>query len=92
MTVENKGKIDSDQVLTCQPSWNSRSFQYDSGHNLFSVENRFHVDIEQIREGLVLFGGAPWENGLPEPGYDEGPFLNEGQTDMWEWDLWQKME
>ena len=33
------------------------------------------MDIEQIREGLVMFGVAPWESGLPEPEYDEGHSL-----------------
>ena len=66
--------------------------KYDSRHNFFLVEDRFHVDIEQIREGLVVFGIVPWENCLPEPKYDDGPFFDEGQTDMWEWNLWQKKE
>ena len=57
------------------------------GHSLFAVEDSFHVDIEQIREGLAVFGVSSWENGLPEPEYDDGPFCNEGQTDMWGWDL-----
>ena len=30
------------------------------------------MDIEQIREGLVMFGVAPWENGFPEHEYDYG--------------------
>ena len=54
----------------------------DSGHNLLAVEDRFHMYIEQIREGLIVFGVAPWENGLPEPDYDGGPFFDENQTDM----------
>ena len=54
---------------------------------LFLGEDRFHVDMEQIREGLVVFSVAPWENGLPEPEYDDGPFFGEGQTDMWGRDL-----
>ena len=54
----------------------------DSGHNLFAVEDRFHMDIEQIRGGLAVFGAAPWENGLPEHDYDDGSFLNEGQADI----------
>jgi hypothetical protein len=33
--------------------------KYDSGHNLFPVEDMFHVDIEQISEGLIVFGIAP---------------------------------
>ena len=42
--------------------------KYDIGHNLLiPVEDRFHVDIEQRREGLVVFGVALWENALPEP-------------------------
>ena len=57
--------------------------KYDSEHNLFPIEDRFHVDIEHILEGFVLFGVAPWENGLPEPEHDDGPFFDEGQTDMW---------
>ena len=65
---------------------------YDSGHNLFPVEDRFHVGIEQIRVGLVVFGAAPWENCLPESKCDDGPSFHEGQTDMWEWDLRQKKE
>ena len=64
--------------------------KYDhSEHELFAVEDRFHFDIEQIRQGLAVFDVAPWENGLPEPEYDEGPFLDEDRTDMWGWDLWQ---
>ena len=50
------------------------------------------MDIEQICEGLVLFGIALWENGLADPKYDDRPFFDEGQTDMWGWDLWQKKE
>ena len=35
--------------------------KYDhSGHNLFAVEDRFHMDIEQIYEGLSVFGVALW--------------------------------
>jgi hypothetical protein len=45
------------------------------------------MDIKQIREFLIMFGIAPWENGLPEPEYDDGPFFDEGHTDMWGWDL-----
>ena len=41
------------------------------------------MDIKQLCEGLFVFSVAPWENGLPEPEYDEGPFFDEGQTDMW---------
>ena len=41
--------------------------KYDSGHNLFPVEDRFHVDIEQISEGLVVFGVALWEMVFPSP-------------------------
>ena len=38
--------------------------KYDnSGHVLFAVDDRFHVDIEQIHEGLTVFGIAPSENG-----------------------------
>ena len=48
--------------------------KYHSGHNFFPVEDRFHVDIEQIREGLVVFGIASWENSLSEPEYDDSPF------------------
>ena len=48
--------------------------KYESGHYFFPVEERFHVDFEQIREDLVVFGVAPWENCLPEPEYDDGPF------------------
>ena len=44
----------------------------DGRHNLFHVEERFHENIEQIYEGLVVFVVAPWENGLPEPEYDDG--------------------
>ena len=40
-----------------------------------AVEDRFHVDIEQIRKALTMFGVAPWENGLPEHEYDDGPPL-----------------
>ena len=29
-----------------------------------------------------MFGVAPWENGLPKPEYDDGPFFDEAQTDM----------
>ena len=43
--------------------------KYDSGHNLFPVEDIFHVDIDQIYESLVVFGVAPWENGLPDHEY-----------------------
>jgi hypothetical protein len=50
--------------------------KYDSGHNLFPFEDRFHVDIEQILEGLVLFSIALWENGLPGPECDDGPFFD----------------
>ena len=50
--------------------------KYENRHNLFPVEDRFHLDIEQIRESLVVSGVAAWENGLPEPEYDEGPFFN----------------
>jgi hypothetical protein len=39
---------------------------------------------------LVVFGVAPWENGLPDPEYDDGPFFDEGQTDMWRRDLCTK--
>ena len=49
-------------------------FKYEGGHNFFPVEDKFHVDIEKIRESLVVFGFASWENGLPEPEYDDGPF------------------
>ena len=59
-------------------------------YNLFPVEDKFHVDIEQIREGLVVFGVAPWENGLHDPECDDGPFFDEGQTDMWGRDLCRK--
>ena len=45
------------------------------------------TDIEQIREGLAVFGVALWENGLPELKYDDGPFFDESQTVMWGWDL-----
>ena len=55
-----------------------RLFRADSG----PVEDRSHVDIEQIREGLSVFGVAPWKNGLPEPEYDNGPFYDEDQTDV----------
>ena len=48
----------------------------DSGHNLFPIEDRFHIDIEQIREGLVVFGIVPWENGLSEPEYDDDQFID----------------
>ena len=51
--------------------------------NLFAVEDRFHVDIEQICEGLTVFGVAPWKKDLP----DGGPFFDEDQTDVWGWDL-----
>ena len=47
-----------------------------------AVEDRFHVDIGQIREFFVMFGFAPCENGLSEPEYDDGPFFDEGQKDM----------
>ena len=50
------------------------------------------MEIEQIREGLVVFGIASLESGLPESEYDDGIFFDEGQTDMWEWDLSQKKE
>jgi hypothetical protein len=50
---------------------------YDSGHYFFPVEDRFHLDIEKIRKELIGFGVAPWE-----PKYDDGPFFDEGQTDM----------
>ena len=54
--------------------------KYDKGHNLFPVEDKFHLDIEQIREGLVVYGVAPWENGLPETECDDDPFF-EGTHD-----------
>ena len=60
--------------------------KYDSGHNLISVEDRFHVDIEQIREGLTVFGVVPSTNGLPETECDDGPFFDEDQTIMSGWD------
>jgi len=31
----------------------------DNVHNLFAVEDRFYVDIDQISEGLTVFGVAP---------------------------------
>jgi hypothetical protein len=40
------------------------------------------MDIVEIREGLVVFGIAPWGNCLPKPEYDDGPFFDEGQTDI----------
>jgi hypothetical protein len=61
--------------------------KYDRGHNFFPIEDRFHVDIEQIDEGLVVFRIVPWENGIPEPKYVDSPFFDEGQTDMWGWNL-----
>ena len=67
--------------------YRSGYLKYDSRHNFFSVENRLHVDIEKIRKGLVVSGAAPWDNGLPESEYADGPFLDEGQTDKWGWDL-----
>ena len=45
-----------------------------------------------MREGLVIFDVTLWENFLPEPEYDDGPFFDEGQTVIWGWDLWQKKE
>ena len=39
--------------------------KYDNGHNLFTVEDRFHVDMEQIHDGFAVIGIAPWENNLP---------------------------
>ena len=56
------------------------NFKYDSGHNFFPVEDRFPVDIEQVRKGLVVFG-------VTESEYDDGLFFDEGQTEMWGWDL-----
>ena len=55
---------------------------FKSGHNLFPAEDRFHVDIEQVCEGLVMFSVAPWENGLPETEYDDGAFFDESQMDL----------
>ena len=49
----------------------------DSEHNLFTIEDRFHVDIEQVREVLTVFGVAQWGNGLPEPEFDDDPFFDE---------------
>ena len=43
-----------------------------------------------MREGLVVFGVAPWENGLPDPECDDGPYIDEGQMDMWGWNLCRK--
>ena len=40
------------------------------------------MDIEQKREGLVVFGVAPWENGLHDPECDNGPFSDKVQTNM----------
>ena len=45
------------------------------------------MDIEQIREGLVMFGVGSWENGLPQPEYKDGPSFDEGEMDIWGWDL-----
>ena len=39
-------------------------------------------------EGLTVFGAVPWENGLPEPKYDDGPSFDEGQTVMWQKEEW----
>ena len=39
----------------------------DVGHNIFTVQDRYHVDIEQIPEALTVFGVELWVNGLPEP-------------------------
>ena len=41
----------------------------------FAIEDRFYMDIGQIHEGLTVFVIVPWENGLPEPKYDNGPFF-----------------
>ena len=57
---------------------------------LFPIEDRFHVDIEQIREGLVVFGVAPWENGLTDPECDDDPFFDEGKPCVWRRDLFRK--
>ena len=54
---------------------------------LSPFEVRFHVDTEQMREGLVVFDFATWDNGLPESKSDDGSFFDEGQTDRWGWDL-----
>jgi hypothetical protein len=64
--------------------------KYDKGDNLFPVEDKFHMDIEQIREGLVVFGIAPWKNDLPDPECGDSPFFDEGQTDMWGRNLCRK--
>ena len=53
--------------------------KYDKGHNLLPVEDKFHVDI--------VFGVAPWENGLHDLECDDGLFFDEGQTGMWGRDL-----
>ena len=39
-------------------------FKYDSGQSFFPVDDRFHVDIEEIGEGLVVFVVAPF---FPSP-------------------------
>ena len=31
-----------------------------------------------------MFGVAPWENGLPEPEYEDRPFSDEDQRDIWD--------
>lgn len=83
----------SGSILNAAVQYGAYYLKYDdNGYNLFIVKDRFHVDIEQICKVLILFGVAPWKNGISELGYDDGPFCNEDQTDMWGWDLWQKKE
>ena len=59
----------------------------DCGHNLFAVVDEFRMDIEQIREGLTVFGVAPWKNGFLKHEYDDSSFFDEDQTDVCGWDL-----
>ena len=50
--------------------------KYDKGHNLFPIEDKFHMNVEQIHERMVVFGVAPWENGLPDPEYDDAKIIH----------------
>ena len=77
------GSISNAAVLGLLPQIRQRT-------HLFPVEDKFHVDIEQIRESVVVFGVVSWENSLPDPECDDCPFYDEGQTDMWGRDLCTK--
>jgi hypothetical protein len=41
--------------------------KYDSGHNFFPIEERFHVDTEQIRDGYVVLALRRGKIVFPSP-------------------------